>query len=102
MHGEAAEKIVGGKLVRIKVDFNDSITNIQISGDFFIDPEECFYEIESSLKNISVNFQSDEIVEKINEIAKKHSAEFVGISSEAIAKTLKEAIENGKMASNTS
>lgn len=102
MHGEAVAKADGGKLVRIKVSFNDNIDNVEITGDFFLDPAECLYEIENSLKNSAVDFQQQEIIEKINEIVKMKKAEFVGIDSATISKVLREAIENGKMASNTS
>ena len=41
MHGEATEKVPGGKLLRIKVDYEDKINTVVITGDFFAHPEEC-------------------------------------------------------------
>ena len=102
MFGEATEKVPGGKLVRIKVNFMNLIKDVQITGDFFLHPEECVHEIENSLKNTTIDFQQDEVVNKVNEILKKHNAELIGVHPETIAKTLKTAIENGKVASITS
>ena len=102
MQGEATEKVPGGKLVRIKVDFDDSVKDIKITGDFFLHPEECIHEIENIMKNVEINFDDNTIIAKIDGVLKENNAELIGINSETLAKTLRKAIENGKMASNTS
>ncbi len=102
MYGEAVEKVPGGKLVRIKVKFDDFIEDVRITGDFFLHPEQCIDEIENSLRNTPVDFQDDVITDKINEILEKEGAELIGIDSKTLSRTLKLAIENGKMATDTS
>ena len=102
MYGEATEKVSGGKLVRVKVNFDNIIRDVQITGDFFLHPEDCIHEIENVLKNGSIDFQEDIVVEKINDALKKNNAELIGIYPETLSKTLKMAIENGKMATDTS
>jgi len=57
-----SKKIVNGKLVRIKAKINDDIIEyIQITGDFFLHPEELIMLIEKSLVGININKVSDAI-----------------------------------------
>ena len=43
-------KVPGGKLVVVDVDTDgDTITNVKISGDFFIEPDEAFFALSRAL-----------------------------------------------------
>ncbi len=47
---KADYKVPGGKMVRIQMELNgDRITNIRITGDFFLHPEEAIFELERAL-----------------------------------------------------
>ena len=96
MHGSAEEKVPGGKLLRIKVDFNGAIKDIQISGDFFLHPEECIDKIEKNLFGISIGMEENQITHLIEEISKSNKIEMIGISAKDIARVLKRAIANAK------
>ena len=50
------EKVEGGKLLVIKVDFGDKIEKVDITGDFFAHPEESIKEIEKRLAGIKKDF----------------------------------------------
>ena len=89
----ASKKVEGGKLLKIEVDYDKKINNVKITGDFFLHPEDSINEIENSLKGLDVNEKEDNIIKKINEIVEKNNVEMIGISAEAIAETLKEAMK---------
>lgn len=93
MQGTAAEKIPGGKLVRVKVDYGNSINDVKITGDFFLHPEESITKIESCLRGIDRNLEQNVIVEKIKNVVDSNGIILVGITEDAIAKTLKEAMK---------
>lgn len=53
---KASKKVVGGKLVRVEVEFSSQpgesdckITRVKITGDFFLHPEERLGQLEESL-----------------------------------------------------
>ena len=93
MEGVASEKVVGGKLVRVKVTYDDVITDVKITGDFFLHPEEKIEDIEKSLFGVKVNADEKVFVEIINDVVKENNIELIGVTPEAIAKVIKEAIK---------
>jgi len=50
--GKASRKVPGGKLIRIKVVFSDIIESVQITGDFFLHPEDSLLKIEEAITKI--------------------------------------------------
>lgn len=94
MHGIATEKVPGGKLLRVKIDYDDVIRNVSITGDFFLHPEESIEKIESALFGINVNDNEEKIINIINEVIKENNIELIGIDAEAIARTIKAAIRS--------
>ena len=95
MHGVATEKVPGGKLLRVKVDYSDVIKHVSITGDFFLYPEESIEKIESALFGLSVNDSEEKITNVINEVINENSIELIGIDASAIARTIKTAIKSG-------
>lgn len=91
--GIATEKLQGGKLVRIKAEFQDnSIISIQITGDFFIYPEENVKELEEVFVLKNIFFDEKEIENEILKIVKKKGMTLIGITPEAITRLVKKAI----------
>ncbi len=82
------EKIHGGKLVRIKINFEKNIENIKITGDFFLYPEESIEKIENSLIGIDKNSSEEIITNKIKKIVKENNIELIGIDEESISKLI--------------
>ena len=96
MKGIATEKVAGGKLVRIKANFEDSkILSLQITGDFFLHPEEKLKEIEDLFFGKNIFFDEKKAQEEIEKIVEKNGMTLVGINPEAIVKITKQAILNG-------
>lgn len=92
MKGFASEKIKGGKLVRVKVEYGERIDNVRITGDFFMHPEETLFEIEEALKGADSKESEFALVERISGIAAKHDAQLIGVAPEDIARVLRMAI----------
>lgn len=96
MQSRSEEKVSGGKLLRVKVEFDGGIdgkiSSVAITGDFFLYPEEKLKEIEQTLKGISTSITEDKLTELIIRVVDNHKIEMVGISPEAIARNIKKAI----------
>ncbi len=92
MKGNAKQKVPGGKLISIKLEYGTRIEHIEILGDFFLYPEESLALIEKKLLNTKIDESEEEIAEKIRKIVDSHSIELIGITPQSIAKTIKMAI----------
>jgi len=89
---QAQKKITGGKLLRVKILAEEYINDIQISGDFFLHPEETISQIEQNLKKLHVQTLEHEIQDRISNVLEKNKAIFVGIRSEDLTQLIKEAL----------
>lgn len=97
MQGVSTEKVQGGKLLRVKVDFDSGKTNrVQITGDFFAHPEDIIERIESSLIGLSLGSTEDEIRNKVENIIARTSADIVGIDAASIARNIIKAMGEAK------
>ena len=86
MHGEY--KTPGGKLVMVDFDVhNGQLTNVVVSGDFFLYPEETLDTINAALEHSPASAGHSEIVQLLN-TAIPDDAELVGFSTDAIATAL--------------
>ena len=97
MQGVHTEKVPGGKLVRVKVDFNPEeglIEGVQMHGDFFIHPEEFVDDIEQLLVNLDQKDSEESIKAALARLVEEEGAELVGVTPEMIAKTFRAALEN--------
>jgi hypothetical protein len=93
MRSFAEQKIKGGKLVGIRVEYDDRIREIKILGDFFIYPEESLYKIEKALYGLRIDASKEEITSTINRVVSAEKAELIGITPEAIAETISMAVK---------
>ena len=97
MQGVHTEKVHGGKLVRVKVDFSPEeglIEDVQMQGDFFIHPEEFVEDIEQLLVNLDQKDSEESIAAALARLVEEKGAELVGVTPESIAKTFKAALIN--------
>lgn len=86
MNSKSVYKVPNGKLLKISLEYNDNnkqISNLHITGDFFIYPEEAIEIIEKQLINTKLNKKI--LKEKINDIIKENKIEFIGLNPEALA-----------------
>lgn len=61
-------KVPGGKLVRVSFDvIDDVLRNAQLSGDFFLEPDEALEDINAALNGLPVSADSGVIAERIRQ-----------------------------------
>lgn len=90
MHGEY--KVPGGKLVVADVDVaQGQINNVQISGDFFLEPEEALGPMCAALKGFGTEATAQELASAIK-AALPADAQLFGFSPEAIAIAVRRAL----------
>jgi hypothetical protein len=85
MNSKSVYKVPNGKLLKIFLEFNEknnSIENINITGDFFAYPEEAIETMENELKNTLL--KREILLEKINFIIKENNIEFIGLNAEGL------------------
>jgi len=97
MQGVHTEKVEGGKLLRVKVDYNTEsalIEDVQVHGDFFIYPEEFVDDIEQLLVNLDQNDSEQSIAAALQRLIEDEDADLIGITPESIARTFKTALSS--------
>ena len=101
MQGVDTEKVPGGKLLRVKVEFNPEgsvIEDVEMNGDFFIHPEEFVEDIEQILVNLDQKDSEQSIAAALQRLIEDEGAELVGITPESIARTFRTALTNAMTA----
>lgn len=97
MLGKAAEKVPGGKLIRIEVEHDGrKINSVKITGDFFLHPEDALEDIERVISGASIKEAEREVAAKIAALVASKKVEMVGINPEAVARVVKVAIANAE------
>jgi lipoate-protein ligase A len=89
----AKQKVREGKIVKVEVDYDESINKLKITGDFFLHPEDVLDEIEKSLSGLEKEASVEAIASKIHTIMAAHDARMIGISPESLARVVKEALK---------
>lgn len=92
MRGISKYKVPGGKLLEIRLDYDESIKKAEILGDFFLYPEESISDIEKSLIGIKTGESEKAIAEKIRKLVNSKKIEMIGIDPESISKAVKMAV----------
>ncbi len=85
MHTVITEKVPGGKLVRVRADFDIRVKALQISGDFFLHPEEALESVERELIGLSVHISEEALAQRIEALLHSAGAEFLGVTPQALA-----------------
>jgi lipoate-protein ligase A len=75
------------------VEFNNFITKIKITGDFFLHPECVLDDIERSVCGLKKDVGLDALVNKIQKTVNDHDAQMIGVSSESLALSIYEALK---------
>ncbi|MFV0632764.1 lipoate--protein ligase family protein [Demequina sp.] len=90
MHGEY--KVPGGKLVVVDVDtVDDALTNVVISGDFFLEPAEAIADIRGALTGLPATASVAELTAAIQRAAGPDT-HFVGFTPESVAIAVRRAL----------
>ena len=90
-HGEY--KTPGGKLVIVDFDVtNNLIHNMQINGDFFLEPAEALSALNESLENFDATATEQELADRIT-AAVPQEAELIGFNPTGIAIAIRRALQ---------
>lgn len=90
MKGFAEKK--AEKLLRVNVEYTDIIESIEISGDFFVHPEESLTLLENAINGLKVT-ELDLVVPRIVSVVNSNSIDLVGITPYDIRDVVKEAVK---------
>jgi lipoate---protein ligase len=91
MHGEF--KVPGGKLVVVDLDVADGkLTDVRVSGDFFLEPDEALPAIDAALTGLPVTSESAQLAAAVT-AALPEGAVLLGFSAEAVATTVRRALK---------
>lgn len=93
MIAHASRKVREGKLVKVEVEYDNAITKLKITGDFFLHPEDILEKIEKSVLGLEKDVSIDVITSKIQGIVEAYGAQMIGISPESLAFVIKEALK---------
>lgn len=84
MEKKAVLKVPNGKLLKITADLDDAVlVSIQITGDFFVYPEESISQLEQLLRYQPI--EKELLLYMIDAFFKQNNVELFGITAEAIA-----------------
>lgn len=91
-HGEY--KVPGGKLIVVDCAIADGrLSNIQISGDFFLAPDEALAWITAALEQAPADLPEQELAERVR--VATADAELLGITPEGVAIAVRRAVAGG-------
>ena len=89
----SSQKVKEGKIVKVEAQFENVITKLKISGDFFLHPEEVLDDIENSMLDLNRDVSFDTIVLKIHNLIKNYDAQMIGLSPESLAMVIRETLK---------
>lgn len=92
MESRASVKVPDGKLIKIDLEYDNTIKSVKLHGDFFIEPPKALDTIEERLKGLPSDIKKEEILNKLDNI----EADLIGFSRENIAEAVRKAIEDDK------
>lgn len=91
MHGEY--KMPGGKLIVADLEVHDGFLHrVQISGDFFLEPDTALATIDNTLVGMATDTNIDTLTRTLD-TALGNEVSMFGISSDAIANAVQRALE---------
>lgn len=83
--GKASVKVPDGKLVKVETEATDVFENVNIRGDFFIDPAEALHELEEAVEGLEKESSREQIIENLEMV----EADLIGFSREDIAEAVR-------------
>lgn len=89
MQTKSVYKVPDGKLIKIFLDYNESlnvISFIQINGDFFVYPEESIQDLEKELVGNPIDRKI--LYDLIESFIDRNHIEFIGISAESLTEAV--------------
>ena len=88
MQATESVKVPDGKLVRVAVTYEDTIEDVAITGDFFLQPPEALGDLEAAIEGHPTDVTVEDLVEAIRAV----DAQCIGFDAEDLARTTVEAM----------
>ncbi len=93
MRAAAQRKVPGGKLLRVRLDHEGGIiTSVQISGDFFLHPEDGLQVLERCLVGLPTSMDERTLETLLQDEVSSHGLEVLGFGPRDLAWTIAEAL----------
>ena len=92
MEGFSLEKIAGGKLIKVRVSYENSVKDVKITGDFFLYPDDGLDKIENWMQGISKDASEQNICDLIKTVIHLNRIQLIGIDAQSIARNVKKAM----------
>ncbi|MDY6789275.1 MAG: lipoate protein ligase C-terminal domain-containing protein [Candidatus Nanohaloarchaea archaeon] len=88
-HGKASVKVPEGKLVKLKAEVGDRLKNVNITGDFFLQPPEALEELENALEGMESDIDEEKVLERLEKV----DAQTIGFDRKHIVEALRKVVE---------
>lgn len=92
MKASSSVKVQDGKLVKISIEYGEEITEVELRGDFFLEPPKALEQIENAIKGTGIEVDRSKLSAKIEDI----DARFIGFEPEHVAEAVEKAIKGEK------
>ncbi len=89
MHNSATINVPDGKLLEVTVSYDDRITDLRLTGDFFLEPPESRAELEAAVEGHPVDVSRERLVAAIERV----DARLIGFDAEHLADATLETLE---------
>lgn len=96
MDGRSEVKVPDGKLVRADVQYDDTIEEVNLHGDFFLYPETAKNTIEDAVVGLDRDSTEDELADAVAR-AVDSSTDLVGFGPEHVATAVHQAVTEDDM-----
>jgi len=88
MHTTATVNVPDGKLLEVAVSYDDRITDLRLTGDFFLEPPESRTALEAAIEGQPIDVSRERLVEAIDAV----DARLIGFDAEDLADATLEAL----------
>lgn len=93
MRTSAQRRVPGGKKLRVHLVIEGGdVTAAEVTGDFFIYPEDCLKALEDALVGLPAGTTEGSVQELVEEFFESHSITALGFSPRDLARTIWEAL----------
>lgn len=93
MRASAQRRVPGGKQVRVHLELEGgAVKAAEISGDFFLYPEEGLEALEDALVGLTASSNEDSILELVQGLFNSHKITSLGFGPRDLARTIWEAL----------
>ena len=94
MEASARRKVPGGKLLSVRLEHDgDRVTGAELSGDFFLFPEESIVVVESALVGVPRSIDEAGLASMIAERLGREGITAVGFTPRDLASVVREALD---------